>query len=104
MNSPGPGILYGSVDAGVQWTRLSVAPGLGLISATSSTGQLLWTFGDRGALWESGDGGRRWRVANLVTMGPGGGLVTVGPTDAWYPVPGQGLYRTRNGTTWTRLH
>ena len=56
-----------------------------------------------GVLWPVPTEGRDWTRTGIATGGYGTRLVTAGPTSAWMPLPGYGLYRTSNGTTWTKL-
>jgi photosystem II stability/assembly factor-like uncharacterized protein len=85
-------------------------PNLGNIGAEmafdltlSDNGRVLWLLGAVGGVASSTDGGSKWTRAGIATGGYGTRLVTAGPTSAWLPLPGYGLYRTTNGTTWTKL-
>lgn len=97
----GPTSLYASSDGGVTWRPRPSPPGGGSEAAGGSTGAYLWQFDP--ALWESRDGGRTWTPVAGVLYGPSGAIATYGAHDAWHAVPGHGIYRTRNGLTWTLL-
>lgn len=97
----GPTVLYSSSDGGATWQRRSESPGDGLGAAVGSSGEFLWQLNP--GLWESGDGGRSWTPVSGVTYGPSGDIVTYGAHEAWHVVPGHGIYRTLNGTSWDLL-
>ena len=69
----------------------------------SGNGRVLWLLGAVGGVESSTDGGGDWTGARINTGGYDTALGTAGLTDAWLPLPGYGLYRTSNGTTWAKL-
>jgi photosystem II stability/assembly factor-like uncharacterized protein len=107
-------VLYATADQGRNWTLVAEGSPLGPNRGTiepemtfdltiSGNGHVLWLLGAVGGIESSTDGGRDWTVAGIDTGGYDTELATAGPTDAWLPLPGYGLYRTTNGTTWTKL-
>ena len=106
--------LYATSDQGRTWRLIAEGnlegPNLGNIGAEmafdltlSDNGRVLWLLGAVGGVASTTDGGRDWTRTGIATGGYGTRLVTAGPTSAWLPLPGYGLYRTTNGTTWTKL-
>jgi hypothetical protein len=70
----------------------------------SRNGHVLWTLGSVQGIEYSTNGGGQWGGVPVETGGYPAQITTAGTTEAWLPLPGVGLYRTLNGTTWTRLH
>jgi photosystem II stability/assembly factor-like uncharacterized protein len=106
--------LYATSDQGRTWRLIAEGnlegPNLGNIGAEmafdltlSDNGRVLWLLGAVGGVASTTDGRRDWTRTGIATGGYGTRLVTAGPTSAWLPLPGYGLYRTTNGTTWTKL-
>lgn len=100
-DSPGPTFLFSSINGGASWRKVSTSEGVGLDGSVGSTGRFLWAFGP--TLWESSNGGRLWTDVPEVKYGPSGNISTYGASEAWHAVPGKGIYRTLNGTTWMLL-
>ena len=108
-------VLYTTADQGTNWTlvaegspegpnRGALEPEMAFDLTISGNGHVLWLLGAVGGIESSSDGGSDWTtVAGIATGGYGTRLVTAGLTDAWLPLPGYGLYRTTNGTTWIKL-
>jgi photosystem II stability/assembly factor-like uncharacterized protein len=125
--------LYRSHDGGATWTLASAAnvrvlsggvtlrapgtlPAQGYVSPYSLghdnlavlTPSVAWLFPDRTGVFRTNDGGRSWRRvvplarAGLV-VGASGNVVFVDATHGWVCETGAGLWRTTDGTTWTRL-
>jgi photosystem II stability/assembly factor-like uncharacterized protein len=106
--------LYATTDQGTNWALIAEGspegPNRGNIGAEmafdltiSGNGRVLWLLGAVDGVASSTDGGRSWTGARIDTGGYGTELATAGSTCAWLPLPGYGLYRTTNGTTWARL-
>ena len=107
-------VLYATTDQGTNWTlvaegspegpnRGNIGPEMAFDLTISGNGRVLWLFGTVDGVASSTDGGRDWTRTGIATGGYGTRLVTAGPTSAWLPLPGYGLYRTTNGTTWIKL-
>jgi photosystem II stability/assembly factor-like uncharacterized protein len=110
----GPTVLYATTDQGTNWTLVAEAnpegpnrgkmdPEIAFDLTVSGNGRVLWLLGAVDGVASSTDGGRDWTGARIATGGYDAELATAGPTSAWPPLPGYGLYRTTNGTTWTKL-
>jgi photosystem II stability/assembly factor-like uncharacterized protein len=108
--------LWSTSDSGAIWNLVSqgseqdLYPTVGNIGSgmmgdltTSRNGQTLWLLGSVTGIDVSTDGGRQWTGVDLGTNGYPSQIATAGATDAWLPLPGIGLYRTTNGTTWESL-
>jgi photosystem II stability/assembly factor-like uncharacterized protein len=106
--------LYATSDQGRTWRLVAEGnlegPNLGNIGAEmafdlalSDNDRVLWLLGAVGGVASSTDGGRDWTVVGIDTGGYDTELATAGPTGAWLPLPGYGLYRTTNGTSWIKL-
>jgi photosystem II stability/assembly factor-like uncharacterized protein len=108
--------LWSTNDAGQEWAHVGQGsiegprPNIGSIGSgiaddltVSGNGQVLWMLGSVGGIAVSADGGTDWQAIALQTGGYPGDIVTAGTTEAWLALPGTGLYRTLNGTTWARL-
>jgi len=104
--------LYGSTDSGRRWRLLDAAneqhtslgnlgDGLAYDLALSGNGRVVWLLGVAGGVGASTDGGRHWDWAKIETSEAD--LATAGATGAWLPVPYWDLYRTINGTGWTKV-
>ncbi len=107
-------VLYATTDQGSNWTlaaegspegpdRGKIGPEMAFDLTISGNGHVLWLLGTVGGIESSIDGGSDWTVASIATGGYGTRLATAGPTSAWLPLPGYGLYRTTSGTTWIKL-
>ena len=97
----GPTVLYSSSDGGATWQRRPVTPGAGYSAVAGSSGEFLWQFNT--GLWESSNGGRNWTPVAGVKYGPSGDIVIYDAHEAWHVVPGLGVFRTLNGTSWNLL-
>ena len=125
--------LYRSVDGGRSWSLASAAnapvlsggvtvpaggglPAGGYLAPYSLGHDTLaivsphdaWLFPDGAAVFATADGGRTWAtVAGLaeagLVVGGSGNVVFVDATHGWVCETGAGLWRTTDGTTWTRL-
>lgn len=106
--------LWVTTDAGQHWVLTAEGgyniPAIGNVGgeiagefAISGNGQILWLLGGVGGISYSTDGGSDWQQTRLNTGGYLASFATVGGSEAWYPVPGTGLFRTLNGMIWTRL-
>jgi hypothetical protein len=106
--------LWATIDRGAHWTLNGEGavqgPALGNIGSVmsddltaSGNGDVLWTLGSVGGLGYSTDGGHAWGGVGLPTGGYPAAIATAGGTEAWLPLPSVGLYRTLDGTRWTRL-
>jgi photosystem II stability/assembly factor-like uncharacterized protein len=108
--------LWSTVDAGQHWALVgegsvqgsiptvgNIGDGMSGNLTMSGNGQDLWMLGAVCCIVESADGGTDWRPISLQTGGYPADIVTAGPAEAWLALPGTGLYRTVNGTTWSRL-
>lgn len=107
--------LYTSTDAGQNWVLRaeaneedgavigSIGDGMREDMTLSGNGQFIWTIGQVYGVEFSRDGGRDWTTAAIQTGGDFSNLASAGSSDAWLPVPWNGLYRTTNGTTWAKL-
>jgi photosystem II stability/assembly factor-like uncharacterized protein len=108
--------LWSTTDAGQHWVLVGEGSEQGSIPTVgnigdgmtddltvSGNGHELWMLGSVDGIVESADGGTNWQETDLQTGGYPGDIVTAGPIDAWLALPGIGLYRTVNGTTWSRL-
>ena len=106
--------LYTTSDQGAIWTLTAEGniegPTLGSIGdgmagdlTVSGDGRVLWLLGSVEGISSSTDGGLDWTTAPIQTGGYDTDLAAAGPTGAWLPLPGIGLYHTTNGTTWSRL-
>jgi len=69
----------------------------------SGNGRVLWMLGQVGGVAVSSDMGRNWRDVPLQTGGDQIPIAMWGATEAWLPVWGRGIFRTLNGTTWSKL-
>ena len=110
----GPNQLWVTTDAGRHWVLTAEGgnniPAIGNIGgeiagefAMSGNGQILWLLGGVGGISYSTDGGTDWHQTQLNTGGYLTPFVTFGATEAWFPVPGTGLFRTLDAKTWSRL-
>jgi photosystem II stability/assembly factor-like uncharacterized protein len=107
-------VLYATADQGRNWTlvaegspegpnRGNIGPEMAFDLTISGDGHVLWLLGAVGGIESSSNGGSDWTIAGIATGGYDTELATAKPTDAWLPLPGYGLYRTTNGTTWIKL-
>jgi photosystem II stability/assembly factor-like uncharacterized protein len=110
----GPTVLYATTDQGTNWMLVAEAnpegpnrgnmdPEIAFDLTISGNGRVLWLLGAVDGVASSTHGGRDWTLASISTGGYDTELATAGPTSAWLPLPGYGLYRTTNGTTWIKL-
>jgi photosystem II stability/assembly factor-like uncharacterized protein len=106
--------LYTTSDQGKTWmltaegniegpTRGNIGDEMAFDLTLSGNGRVLWLLGAVYDVTSSTDGGRDWTRAPTQTGGYDSELAAAGPTSAWLPLPGYGLYRTTNGTTWSKL-
>jgi photosystem II stability/assembly factor-like uncharacterized protein len=106
--------LYATSDGGHTWAERAGAEEQGDTVGTlgdtmasdltiSGNGRILWLLGSVGGIKISTDEGRHWRTAEIQTGGAYETLATAESTDAWLPLPGDGLYATADGTSWRRL-
>jgi len=125
--------LYRSADGGLHWVLTAAAnapvlaggttlpaPGalpvdgyvapysLGHENLAVLTPVSAWLFPDRGGVVETRDGGRTWHaVPGLATAGfvgqGSGNVVFADAAHGWVCDAGTGLWRTTDGTTWSRL-
>jgi hypothetical protein len=108
--------VWSTIDGGGAWHLASegseenlppnvgnIGPGMMDALTASRAGQTLWLLGSVAGIDVSTDGGAHWVGEDLNTGGYPTQIATVGATDAWVPVPGTGLYRTTDGTTWTQV-
>jgi photosystem II stability/assembly factor-like uncharacterized protein len=106
--------LFSSSNDGRTWNLFAAAnegrnlhvghfdDGMSAVLASSGDGADLWQESTVGGLSESDNGGVTWR--NL-SGGPRAQapIDNLGATAAWLVQPGTGIWRTRNGTTWSLL-
>jgi hypothetical protein len=97
----GPTALFWSNNGGSTWSKVSAVPDVGAGADVGIAGRFLWVLTP--TMWESSDGGRDWSPVSNVNYGPSGDISTFGTSEAWHPLPGQGIYRTLNGRTWKLL-
>ncbi len=106
--------LYTTSDRGTTWTLTAEGnvegPTLGTIGdgmagdlTLSGDGRVLWLLGSVEGISSSTDEGFDWTTAPIQTGGYDTELAAAGPANAWLPLPGVGLYRTTNGTNWSKL-
>lgn len=100
-NGSGPIVLFRSNDGGATWSKVIYVPDVGAGADVGYAGRFLWVLTP--TLWESSDGGRDWSPVMNVNYGPSGDISTFGTSEAWHPVPGQGIFRTLNGKMWRLL-
>ncbi len=106
--------LFSTRDSGTSWRlvgernitlRLPQVGRLvaGLSFTASGDGRTLWLLGPVAGVSWSLDGGLDWTSLQVATGGGFHDLVAAGASEAWFALPWQGLYFTRNGATWRRL-
>lgn len=106
--------LYSTDEEGTSWTLVAegnveghelgnIGAGVSNDLTLSGDGRILWLLGSVSGISSSTDGGFDWSFARVETDGDFSHLAVAGATSAWLPLPGIGLYRTTNGTTWSKL-
>jgi hypothetical protein len=106
--------LYTTTDKGKSWHLVAAADEQG--NSRGTMGDAMATdfsvSGDGGVLWlrpwlgdvsSTVDGGVHWTSAPIQTGGYDSNLAVAGSRSAWMPLPGIGLFRTKTGTTWSKL-
>lgn len=106
--------LYTTHDQGGSWDLVAAAneqgDDLGTIGDAMATdfdlsgnGRILWLRPWLGDIRSSVDGGIHWTTAPIQTGGYDSNIAVGGPSSAWMPLPGVGLFRTKTGTTWNKI-
>jgi Photosynthesis system II assembly factor YCF48 len=91
------GILQRSLDAGITWETVSVAP-QSRLRALAANGFDIWVGGSSGALYHSSDGGQHWSQIQPVVNGE---VLSADIIGVEFPDSQHGKIRTSSLESWT---